>query len=224
MFGPFAAFSTFSVAVAAVGSGASSAVAIANASGNTTAVQHLLDLAAFPNARCLDGTAAVMYLRPGWGSGTHVWNLFHEGGGSCHSVEDCAARAKTRQGSSAQWEKTIDIGRCASGPYFSIDPAVNPLLYNANHVCMIYCDGGAFSGDNYSTTATTTAAAAPSLASNSNPNSSSISSNADANTIHLHFRGQRIIRGIVSQLGRDTAFKEATDVIISGCSEGGVAT
>jgi hypothetical protein len=145
-----------------------------------------------------------------------VWNLFHEGGGSCHSLEDCANRAKTRQGSSTQWEKTIDIaGKYASGPYFSNDPGVNPLLYNANHVYMIYCDGGGFSGDNYTITTTTTT--------NDNGNkNNSVGSNI--NTVHLHFRGQRIIRGIVSQLGRDTAFKDATDVIISGCSEGGVAT
>ena len=215
-------FAAFGVAVAAASSAVQIGIGIASTPGsaNTTATQVLLDTVAYPDARCLDGSAGVMYIRPGWGSGTHVWNLFHEGGGSCHSVEDCADRAKTRQGSSTQWEQTIDIaGKYASGPYFSNDPAVNPLLYNANHVYMIYCDGGAFSGDNYTTTTTTTAAAAA-----ANNNYSNKKKGANTDTVHLHFRGQRIIRGIVSQLGRDTGFKEATDVVISGCSEGGVAT
>jgi hypothetical protein len=183
-----------SVVMAAVGGGIDG-----NTSNTTMATRVLLDPSTHPHARCLDGSVAAMYVRPGWGSGASVWNLFQEGGGSCHSLSDCARRAQTNQGSSSSWPAAIDlVGKFgAGGIYFSPDPVQNPLLWNANVAYLVYCDGGAFSGDN-STTAATVAG--------------------------LHFRGQAIIRAAIETLAATTTLSAATAVVISGCSEGGVAT
>ena len=92
------------VVMAAVGGGIDG-----NISNTTMATRVLLDLSTHPHARCLDGSVAGMYVRPGWGSGASVWNLFQEGGGSCHSLSDCARRAQTNQGSSSSWPAAIDL-------------------------------------------------------------------------------------------------------------------
>jgi hypothetical protein len=177
---------------------AAAAPTSASPPGTTVAMKVQLD---HPRARCLDGSSAILYLRPGWGSGAAVWNLFQEGGGSCHSLEDCAKRAKTNQGSTAgtHWPATIDlVGKFGSGPYFSPDAATNPLLWNANVAYIVYCDGGGFSGDNTST--------------------------VPGETALLHFRGQQIIRAAIAQLAAHSGLSAAKSVVVSGCSEGGVAT
>eukprot|EP01046_Picozoa_sp_COSAG06_P049395 COSAG06_NODE_7594_length_2448_cov_3.098765_3_plen_309_part_00 len=169
---------------------------------NTTAARVLLDLTAHPHARCLDGSPAVMYIRPGWGSGASVWNLFQEGGGSCHSLGDCTHRSTTNQGSSSPWPASIDlVGKYgAGGLYFSPDAERNPLLWNANVAYLVYCDGGGFSGDNRSMTAVRGGKGA------------------------LHFRGQEIVRAAIATLAATARLVSAKSVVISGCSEGGVAT
>jgi hypothetical protein len=169
---------------------------------NTTATRVLLDLTAHPHARCLDGSPAVMYIRPGWGSGAGVWNLFQEGGGSCHSLGDCAHRSTTNQGSSSPWPASIDlVGKYgAGGLYFSPNAERNPLLWNANVAYLVYCDGGGFSGDNRSTTVVRGGKGA------------------------LHFRGQEIVRAAIATLAATARLGSAKSVVISGCSEGGVAT
>ena len=73
----------------------------------------------------------------------------------------------------------------------------NPLLWNANVAYLACCDGGASSGNN-STIAATVAG--------------------------LQFRGQAIIRAAIDTLAATTTLSAATAVVISGCSEGGVAT
>lgn len=180
------------VVMAAVGGGIDG-----NISNTTMATRVLLDLSTHPHARCLDGSVAGMYVRPGWGSGASVWNLFQEGGGSCHSLSDCAHRAQTSKGSSSSWPAAIELVGRAGGVYFSPDPVLNPLLWNANVAYLIYCDGGAFSGDNFTTAATVAG---------------------------LQFRGQAIIRAAIETLAATTTLSAATAVVISGCSEGGVAT
>jgi hypothetical protein len=174
-----------------------SAAASGGTGSNTTAVRVLLDLDVYPNARCLDGSAGLLYLRRGWGSGADVWNLFQEGGGSCHSISDCAHRATTTQGSSTPWPATIDLE--GKGPYFALNNVTSPLLWNANVAYLVYCDGGAFSGDNTSLSLAGTP---------------------------IHFRGQAILRAAIATLAASggRGLDSATAITISGCSEGGVAT
>lgn len=52
-----------------------------------------LDPAAFPDARCNDGSPAVFYFRPYTGAANrNKWVLNLHGGGSCNSAASCAAR------------------------------------------------------------------------------------------------------------------------------------
>ena len=59
-----------------------------------------LPAAAFPLARCLDGSRARYYLRPASSKvSSSKWYVHQEGGGFCTSLEDCVARSKTSLGS-----------------------------------------------------------------------------------------------------------------------------
>ncbi|CAJ1419907.1 unnamed protein product [Effrenium voratum] len=84
-----------------------------------------------------------------------------------------------------------------SSGYFSNSSSVNPLMYNWNKVHMSYCDGGSFSGDN------------------------------DTVTVYkgakLHFRGRRIREAIAKDL-MAKGLGRASDLVVSGCSAGGLAT
>jgi len=82
--------------------------------------------------------------------------------------------------------------------YFSTDAAVNPLMYNWNHVLLMYCDGASFSGNNATV--------------------------AVHKGTKLHFRGQRIREAIEQDLLQNQGLGNASDLIVSGCSAGGLAT
>ncbi|MCA9606474.1 MAG: hypothetical protein KC619_12800 [Myxococcales bacterium] len=51
--------------------------------------QYVLDA---PEARCNDGSPAVMYVRPGTGADARRWVVHLQGGGACATYEDCATR------------------------------------------------------------------------------------------------------------------------------------
>ncbi|KAK8445498.1 hypothetical protein SEVIR_9G336500v4 [Setaria viridis] len=74
-------------------------------------------------------------------------------------------------------------------------PAMNPDFYNWNRVKLRYCDGGSFSGDS------------------AYINDSSV----------LYFRGQRIWDAIITDL-LQKGLAKAENVLLSGCSAGGLAT
>ena len=78
-----------------------------------------------------------------------------------------------------------------------MDPAQNPLMYNWNMVYFKYCDGGSFSGSNASSTAI-------------------------GNTA-LHWRGKHILNGGISDMIKNRGLAVASDVVVSGCSAGGLA-
>ena len=72
-------------------------------------------------ARCLDGSPAVYYFRPGTGSGATKWYLHHQGGGWCESWDDCLARSKQALGSSKGYPNSTNL----AGSYFDPSPSVN---------------------------------------------------------------------------------------------------
>ncbi|XP_039785298.1 pectin acetylesterase 9-like isoform X2 [Panicum virgatum] len=74
-------------------------------------------------------------------------------------------------------------------------PSMNPDFYNWNRVKLRYCDGGSFSGDS------------------EYRNGSSV----------LYFRGQRIWDAIITDL-LQRGLAKAENVLLSGCSAGGLAT
>jgi hypothetical protein len=154
----------------------------------------LTDAAKNDDAVCLDGSPGFYYHRPGTGSGANKWYVHQEGGGWCSSLDACLSRSKMALGSSVNYSKTISY----NFGYFSNDPAVNPLMYNWNIIYFKYCDGGSFSGSNSSSTTYQGAT--------------------------LHWRGKHILNGGITDMFLNRGLDKASDVVVSGCSAGGLAT
>src|SRR5262249_37684443 len=65
--------------------------------GDIPMLRHTIDQATYPDARCNDGTPAVMYVRPANAAvagnpivaKTTKWLIFFDGGGGCQSADDC---------------------------------------------------------------------------------------------------------------------------------------
>eukprot|EP00931_Biecheleriopsis_adriatica_P120145 TRINITY_DN95279_c0_g1_i1.p1 TRINITY_DN95279_c0_g1~~TRINITY_DN95279_c0_g1_i1.p1 ORF type:complete len:414 (+),score=81.27 TRINITY_DN95279_c0_g1_i1:133-1374(+) len=146
------------------------------------------------NAKCLDGTPALYYHRKGTGSGSNKWFLWQQGGGWCYTEGACVARSKGSLGSTKQDKNNTSL----DGGYFSVDPLQNPLMYNWNAVQLRYCDGGSLSGDK----------ATPSNVSGT----------------LIHYRGRAILDAEIKSLLFERGMKDATDIVVSGCSAGGLAT
>lgn len=145
-------------------------------------------------AKCLDGTPGAYYFQKGSGSGADKWYVHHQGGGWCESMDDCLGRSNGDLGSSKAYPANASLG----GGYFSTDATQNPLMYNWNHVFMRYCDGASFSGNN------------------------------DTTAIYkgktLYWRGKRIREAMAKDLMETHGMKQGTDLVVSGCSAGGLAT
>ena len=154
----------------------------------------LTDAAQTAGAKCLDGTPGAYYFAPGSGDGANKWYMHHQGGGWCESMDDCLGRSQGDLGSSKNYPASTDLG----GGYFDNNPKENPMMYNWNKVFMRYCDGGSFAGNNENVA-------------------------AYKNT-SLYFRGKRVREAIAHSLFETRDLAKATDVVISGCSAGGLAT
>lgn len=70
--------------------------------------------------------------------------------------------------------------------------------YNWNTVFIRYCDGGSFTGSNSSTTI--------------------------VQGMELFFRGKHILKAVIDDLLDNRGLSNATDVVVSGCSAGGLAS
>lgn len=147
------------------------------------------------NARCLDGTPAVYYHRKGTGTGANKWYIHQQGGGWCYTLDSCVGRSHGSLGSTKADKNTSSL----NGGYFSIDQKQNPLMYNWNAVFLRYCDGASVSGDK----------ATPTVVENKTT---------------LHFRGRAILDSEINSILHERGMNQATDVIVSGCSAGGLAT
>ncbi|THU55159.1 hypothetical protein C4D60_Mb11t03620 [Musa balbisiana] len=93
-------------------------------------------------AVCLDGSPPAYHIHGGLGSGARNWLLQFEGGGWCNDVASCAARSKTRRGSTRYMNKLEVFSGILSN-----DSTTNPDFYDWNRVKLRYCDGASFGGD-----------------------------------------------------------------------------
>eukprot|EP00850_Spirogloea_muscicola_P007831 SM000040S14843 [mRNA] locus=s40:781462:785148:+ [translate_table: standard] len=83
------------------------------------------------------------------------------------------------------------------GGFFSSDPEQNPDFYSWNVAYMKYCDGASFSGD--------------------------VEEPVNVMGRKLYFRGKRILDAVIDELHQKRGLADANQVIISGCSAGGLA-
>eukprot|EP00978_Attheya_sp_CCMP212_P032821 scaffold129780_cov53-Attheya_sp.AAC.2 len=149
----------------------------------------------YPDAVCLDGTSSMYYHHPGFGNGSDKWYIEMQGGGWCGSFDHCvSSRLSTTLGSSSNWPSS----RKRVTPFFEDDPLKNPLMYNWNKIYFPYCDGFSFSGN--------------------------VPDPVEQDGIQMHLKGKFILDAGITDMLEGKNLKNATDVVIGGCSAGGLST
>lgn len=165
---------------------------------------YLTDALNNKNAACLDGSPGVFYYRKGWDDGETKFHIYLEGGGACAGIEEqvievfdsCVDRAGTALGSSNSYPVTANF----DFDYMSTDASINPLSYNWNTLYVKYCDGSGYSSNNETLVYIN-------------------------DSLSLHMTGFRILYSVFDELlDNDDIYhySEATDVLLSGCSAGGI--
>ena len=155
----------------------------------------LTEAAASSGAVFLDGSPAARYISRGDPS---RWLIYQQGGGWCSSWQECEARANTSLGSSKGYNATSTAVMLEQG-YLSNDPRTNPLFAGFTKVYIPYGDGASQLGD-VAAPITVTPGAPP-----------------------IFFRGARVLRAMIEFLKAE-GLGGATEVVISGCSAGGLST
>ena len=215
---------TVVVTVAAAAAAAAAGHGVGVALDPDLGASNELPASLYPLARCLDGSRGRYYFRAGHGAGSTKFYLHQEGGGFCVSYADCVARSKTSYGSTLPtvpdpWEDTVNL--TAWQPVFTLDAAANPLMADWNHVLLAYCDGAYFNGDlsdAINVTTTTTANG------NNNHGDATADNSTTTNTTTLFFAGRHILDAVLDDLALRHGMSNATDVVLGGCSAGGIAT
>ncbi len=123
------------------------------------------------------------------------WVIFLQGGGWCYSLAECVGRAGTDLGSSDKWPPSMKDDEAPG--LFDSDPNVNPF-WAFNKVYVMYCDGASFSGN--------------------------ADGGVQVGSTKLHFRGKAILRSVIATLLAQGGLASATEVLLSGCSAGGLST
>ena len=161
-------------------------------------------------AKCLDGTSPVYYMRNGYGGGRNKFMIYLQGGGWCYWLEPrnnasintsmpnnyCSLRAVTGLGSTKNDNKNMITPETG---ILSHSRENNPAFYNWNLVFVRYCDGGSFSGDSGKPEIT-------------------ISGNK------IHFRGYKIFQAVISHLVKNHELGVGKKAVLTGGSAGGLAT
>jgi O-palmitoleoyl-L-serine hydrolase len=182
-------------------------------------------------ARCLDGTPPRYWLQSAKQGSVNAskWIFDFEGGAWCESIEDCASRAygytcwlgSTRPECLERqapgdgfpgipYNDTMDfldipscLGSRWCGGLMNNDPTKNELSYDWNKVMVEYCDGFSYASNNSTVTY--------------------VSFNGTDN-LPLYFRGRANVDAMIADLSTHHGLSDATDVLISGNSAGGLAT
>lgn len=152
--------------------------------------------------RCLDGSPPGYYLEKGYGNGASRWIVHFQGGAWCVSFSDCLQRSKTILGSSLQWaaQKDLVLAEKAHG-MMSNDSLVNPDFYNWNKIYVLYCDGSSLNSE--------------------------VSKPIQVGNDVVYLRGHRILQATMESLLETMlgpGFPHPTDVMVCGCSAGGLST
>lgn len=162
-------------------------------------------------AKCLDGSPPTYDVS--LNKTSSQWVLFLEGGGWCYGNTTAAATTSCAERAGATWPPqsgdsdspvvTAQVGGGADiGGIMSSDPAINPDFFTWNKVFMHYCDGSSFGGGRADPIAVTKKGGEPG---------------------DLWLRGRNNFDALVSYISTTLGMDNATDVILSGGSAGGLA-
>jgi hypothetical protein len=170
---------------------------------------HKVDTELYPNALCLDGSAAGFWFRPGYGDGASKFIIHHQGGAWCVDIDDCAERSGTPQGSSNEWVQEVNCARDRKSTPCKYDGGnhglmsdqgeVNPVMFNWNKIYVGYCDGASLSGT----------VEEPII----NPKDPSKK---------LHFKGYFILEAMYDTFLRTLKMDAASEIVVGGTSAGGL--
>ena len=141
-----------------------------------------LDNARFPDALCNDGTPGIFY----YGKWTKEedkdkWIIFLQGGGSCASGQLCAQRWCGIETNYGMDKMSTSLSKPAIRGGGFLNPDANNRFSGWNRVLIFYCSSDAWSG-----TSTRTISAEI--------------NNAPAREYQIHFKGSRIIDGVLDTL------------------------
>jgi len=149
-------------------------------------------------AVCLDGSDAGFYFSPAAkAADAKKWQIHIMGGGWCYDEIDCWGRSNTGLGSSKGWANASNVGGLMSD-----NCDVNPDFCGFNRVHLAYCDGNSFSG---------------------NRDQPLVVKGPDGKEKPLYFRGRRVLDAVLETL-LGMGLSDAEEVLLSGCSAGGLAT
>merc|ERR1719240_1613060 len=150
-------------------------------------------------AACLDGSDAAFYFSPATNpKNANDWQIHFQGGGWCYDEMDFWGRSSVPGlGTSKGLHPSMN-----EGGVMSDNCEKNPDFCNFNRVHMVYCDGNSFSGDRDQPLVVT---------------------GLDGKQKSLYFRGKRIIDATLQTL-RTLGLNKAENVLLTGCSAGGLAT
>ena len=151
-----------------------------------------------PDVTCLDGSPAGFYHTRAIGPVfAHSWVIYFEGGGWCVSPEDCALRGTTTRGSSRHWPGN----GTRFGQLLHMCCFATPFC-RFHRVMLKSCDGHSFAGEAEIASPQVRAAQMPAV---------------------LHSTGRAIVRATMSILLDRLDLHRADDVLVAGCSAGGLA-
>eukprot|EP00294_Goniomonas_avonlea_P008479 CAMPEP_0114555252 /NCGR_PEP_ID=MMETSP0114-20121206/8651_1 /TAXON_ID=31324 /ORGANISM="Goniomonas sp, Strain m" /LENGTH=419 /DNA_ID=CAMNT_0001740367 /DNA_START=11 /DNA_END=1270 /DNA_ORIENTATION=- len=156
---------------------------------------HLMpDMATNYGAVCLDGTPAGFYFAPAWGDAANANNWQIYFQGGGWCYDEMDCLGRSK----GSLGSSTGWGPTSSmGGIMSSDCTINPDFCQFNRVHMAYCDGNSFSGNR------------------DDP--------VEVNGTKLYFRGRRIIDAVFRTL-YTMGLAEAENVLLTGCSAGGLAT
>ncbi len=109
-----------------------------------------LDVAAFPRARCNDGSPATFYFRPGSTvAGRERWVIQLQGGGGCRSPDSCAARwcsTDSNFGTTHMSSSGAPLDGIRGDGILENSAAFASPMATWNHVFIRYCSSDTWSG------------------------------------------------------------------------------
>ena len=143
--------------------------------------------------RCGDGSPAGYYYAAAQPSATNKWVIHMKGGGACQTEASCKGWM-AQKGSSKNWIPTID-GNPHLEPLIDGDSAQNPDFHTWNRVRVNYCTGDSHAGQR---------------------------TGPSADTWNYWFDGHLNVQRVISDLKAKHGLGNATHVLVSGESAGGI--
>lgn len=182
---------------------------------HTMTLTLLTDFAKSRGSVCLDGSPGGFYFREATDPAhKNDWVLHFKGAGWCYDIDDCYRRSQMEFGSSKLWPNTTN------GWSAGLLSPNDPTFGGYNKVILLYCDGASFTGNRTDPVPVSTQwqnGAAGAVA------SAAIAENNNQGTSLLYFRGLRIRDAILDTLVQDHGLSNAENVLLTGCSSGGLA-